>query len=108
MQSIKDIFLDAFTITSLDDSKDIIEKLADIVDQVTDANLDTNVKLLEWSERRLQRKVNEIIAIEIALSQVEMAKKIDRVTEVLGNILSLYAKLCNTTLFTHEFGQQIF
>ena len=52
MQNIKEIFLDAFTITSLDELKDIIEKLSDIVEQVTDADLDTNVKLLEWSERR--------------------------------------------------------
>ena len=36
-----------------------------------------------------------------------MAKKIDHVTEVLGNILSLYTKLCNTTPFTHKVGQQI-
>ena len=107
MKNIKGIFLDAFNVTSLDESKDIIEQLLDIVDQVTDANLDTNVKLLEWSERWFQSKVNEKIAIEISLSQVEMAKKIERVIEVLGNILSLYTKLCNTTPFTHEVGQQI-
>ena len=75
MQNIKDIFLDAFSITPLDESKDIIDQLLNIVDQVQDADLDTNVKLLEWLERRLQSKVNEKIATEIALSQVEMAKK---------------------------------
>ena len=104
MQSIKEIFLDAFIVTSLDESKDIMEQLSDIEDQVIDANLDTNVKLLEWSERRFQSKVNEKIATEIALSQVEMAKKIDCVTKVLGNILSLYKKLCNTIPFTHKVG----
>ena len=36
-----------------------------------------------------------------------MANKIDCVTEVLGNIFSLYAKLCNTTPFTHEVGQKM-
>ena len=76
MQNIKDIFLDAFSITSLDESKDIIEHLSNIVDQVTDADVDTNVKLLEWSERKFQSKVNEKISIEITKSQVEMAKKI--------------------------------
>ena len=80
MLNIKDIFLDAFSITSLDESKDIIDQLLDIVDQVQDPNLDTNVKLLEWSERRFHRKVNEKIATEIVLSQMEMAKKIDRLT----------------------------
>ena len=104
MQNIKEIFLDAFIVQSLDESKDIIEQLFDIVEQVTDANLDTNVKLLEWSKRRFQHKVNEKISGEIALSQVELAKKIDHVTKVLGNILSLYTKLCNTTPFKHELG----
>ena len=101
MQNIKEIFLDAFTMTSLDQSKDIIEKLSNIVEKVTDANLDNNVKLIEWSKSRFQHKVNKKISSEIALSQVELAKKIDHVTKVLGNILSLYTKLCNTTPFTH-------
>ena len=35
-----------------------------------------------------------------------MAKKIEHVTEVLGKILSLYTKLCNTAPFTHEVGQK--
>ena len=74
------------------------------MDQVTDADLDTNVKLLEWLEQRFQSKVNEKIATKIALSQVEMAKKIERVTEVLGKILSFYTKLCNIAPFTHEVG----
>ena len=52
MHNIKEIFLDAFTITSLDESKDIIEKLSNLVEQVIDIDLDTNVKLLEWLERR--------------------------------------------------------
>ena len=52
MQNIKDIFLDAFSITSLDESKDIIKQLSDIVDQVQDVDLESNVKLLEWSKRR--------------------------------------------------------
>ena len=44
---------------------------------------------------------------EIALPQVELETKIDCVIEVLGNILSLYTKLCNIEPFTHEVGQQI-
>ena len=52
MQNIKDIFLDAFSVPTLDESKDIIEQLSDIVDQVQDVNMDTNVKLLEWLERK--------------------------------------------------------
>ena len=52
MQNIKDIFLDAFSITTLDESEDIIDQLSDIVDQVQDADLETNAKLLEWSEKK--------------------------------------------------------
>ena len=107
MQDIKDIFLDAFSLPLPNEKKDIMEQLFEIVEQVTNADLDTNVKLMEWLERKFQGKVNEKISSEIALSQVELATKIDHVIEVLGNILSLYTKLCNNTPFTHEVGQQI-
>ena len=36
-----------------------------------------------------------------------MAKNIERVTEVLVKILSLYTKLRNIAPFTHEVGQKI-
>ena len=62
---------------------------------------------MEWSKRKFQGKVNEKISSEIALSQVELATKIDCVIEVLGNILSLYTKLCDPALFTCAVGQQI-
>ena len=100
MQDIKDIFLDAFNLPPSDESKDIMEQLSDILEQVTNEDLDTNVKLMEWSKRKFQGKVNEKISSEIELSQVELATKKDQVTKVLGNILSLYTKLCDPTLFT--------
>ena len=34
LQNIKDIFLDAFFVDTIDESKDIIDQLSDIVDQV--------------------------------------------------------------------------
>ena len=77
LQDIKEIFLDAFTLPPPDQSKEIMEQLSDIVEQVTNEDLDTNVKLMEWSERKFQGKVNEKISSEIALSQVELATKID-------------------------------
>ena len=36
-----------------------------------------------------------------------MATKIDHVTEIIRNILSLYKKLYDPALFTREVGQQI-
>ena len=63
---------------------------------------------MELSERKFQGKVNQKIASEIALSQVELAKKIEKVKEVLENIFSLYKKLCDFTYFTQETSQRIF
>ena len=53
-----------------------MEQLAHIVEQVQSADQEANVKLMEWSEKKFQGKVNEKIASEIAISQVELAKKI--------------------------------
>ena len=68
LQDIKEIFLDAFTLPPLDETKGIMEQLLDIVEQVTNVDLDTNVKLMEWLERKFQGKVNEKISSEIAPS----------------------------------------
>ena len=71
------------------------------MEKVSNEDLDTNEKLLEWSENKFQGKVNEKISSEIAL-QVELATKVEDVKKVLKNIFSLYTKLCNPTLFTQE------
>ena len=52
-------------------------------------------------------KVNEKISSEIALSQVELANKMEKVKAVLENIFSLYSKLCDSSLFTQETSQRI-
>ena len=76
LENIKDIFLDAFSVDTIDESKDIIDQLSDIVDQVQDADLDTNAKLLEWSERKFQGKVNEKIATKKCLITSRVGKEI--------------------------------
>ena len=63
-----------------------MEQLSNIVDQVQNEDLETNVKLLEWSKKIFQKKMNENIFGEIALSQVELAKKVEKVKIVLENI----------------------
>ena len=65
---IKDIFLDAFSIQVPDETKPIMEQLANIVDKVQNEDHETNVKLMEWSKKKFQGKVNDKIASEIALS----------------------------------------
>ena len=81
-----------------------MEQLSIIVDQVQTKDLDTNVKLLEWSKKKFQMKVNEKISGEIAMYQVELDKKVEKVKAVLKNIFSLYSKLCDSSYFTKETG----
>ena len=52
-------------------------------------------------------KVNDKISGEIALSQVELEKKIEKVKTVLENIFSLYSKLYDSSYFSHETSQRI-
>ena len=86
------IFVDAFSLQPPDANRPIIEQLSDIVDQVNNEDHDTNAKLLEWSEKKFQGKVNQKIANDIILGQVDLGKKLDRVKVLLGNIFSLYTK----------------
>ena len=97
--------MDAFSLQSPYGTKPIIEKLSDIVDQVTSEDQDTNVKLMEWLERKFQGKVNEKISSDIALEQVELAKKIEKVKTILENIFLLYKMLCDFSNFTQETSQ---
>ena len=59
MNEIKHIFMDVFSLQTLDVKIPILEKLLDIVDQKTSEDQDTNLKLMDWSERKFQGKVNE-------------------------------------------------
>ena len=65
--------MDAFNLQPPDKTNNILEKLSDIVERVTNEDQDANVKVMEWSKKKFQAKVNEKISSEIALSQVEMA-----------------------------------
>ena len=100
MNEIKDIFLDAFSLQPPDSRRPILEQLSDIVDQKNNEDHDTNVKLMEWSEKKFLGKFNHKIANDIILGQVELAKKLDTLKIVLGNIFSLYRKLFNFSRFT--------
>ena len=86
LQEIKDIFLVAFSLPTPKETKPLLEQLLDIVEKINNEDLDTNAKLLEWSEKKFQIKVNEKISSEIALTQVALATKIEEVKKVLENI----------------------
>lgn len=107
LQDIKDIFLDAFNLPTPEESKTLLEQLLDIMEQVNNEEQDTNAKLLEWSERKFQGKVNQKISGEITLSQIALTNKVEDVKKVLENIFSLYAKLCDPTLFTQDTRHRI-
>ena len=107
MNEIKDIFLDSFNLQPPDSSRPILEKLFDIVEQMNNEDHDTNVKLMEWLEKTFLGKVNQKIANDIILAQVEPAKKLDNVKVVLGNIFSLYRKLCDFYKFTQEITPRV-
>jgi hypothetical protein len=79
--------------------------IENIMEKINDEDLDTNIKLLEWSEKKA--KVNEKISRAIALNQVELATKIDGMKQVLENIFSLYTKLCDVPLFTEKVQRDI-
>ena len=107
LYDIKDVFLYAFSPLAPNEAKPIIEQLENIVEKINDEDLDTNVKLLEWSEKIFQTKVDEWISSVIALHQVELATKIEGVKKMLEHIFSLYTKLCDVPLFTQEVQRHI-
>ena len=72
------------------------------MEKVSNEDLDTTAKLLDWSKKKFQGKVNEKISSEIALIQVALENKVEDVKKELENIFSLYTKLCDPTLFTQE------
>ena len=102
MSEIKYIFMDAFSLQPPDGTRPIIEQLSNIVDQVNNEDHDTNAKLMEWSKKKFQVNVNQKIANDIILGQVDLTKKLESVKVVLGNIFSLYTKLFDFSNFTQE------
>ena len=58
-------------------------------------------------KKKIQAKVNQNISNDIILGQVDLAKKLERVKVLLGNIFSLYTKLCDFSNFTQEINQKI-
>ena len=49
---MKEIFTNFFDISKSFSIKPIIENLVHIVDEIKDENIESNVKLLKWSEKR--------------------------------------------------------
>ena len=95
------------SVYNLQMTRPILEQLSDIVDQVNNEDHDTSVKLMEWSQKKFQGKVNQKITNDIILGLVDLAKKLDKVKVVLGNIFSLYTKLCDFSNFTQEKNHKI-
>ena len=101
------MFYNSFSPPKMNEDKPIIEKIFTIVEKIKDEDLDSNFKLLEWSQRKFHTKVLEKISSDIALRQVDLATKMESVKKVLENIFSLYTKLCDVNLFTREVQRAI-
>ena len=99
--------MDAFSLKPLDTNRPILKQLSDIVDQINNEDHDTNAKLMEWSEKKIQAKVNQKIANDIILEQVELGKQLDKAKVVLGNIFSLHSKLCDFSKFTQKITPKV-
>ena len=67
LQDIKDIFLDAFSLPTPEETKPLIEQLINIMEKVSNEDLDTNANFLEWYEKKFKGKVNEKMSSEITL-----------------------------------------
>ena len=72
------------------------------MDKIKDEDLDSNVKLLEWFERKFHIKVLGKISSFITLRHVDLETKMESVKTIVENIFSLYTKLCNVDNFTQE------
>ena len=104
---IKDIFIDAFNLPATNEDKPIIEKLVHTTDTISDEDLNSNTKLLEWSTIKFHTKVLEKISSALALRQVELATKMESVKNILENIFSLYTKLCDVNIFIHDIQRHV-
>lgn len=107
LHNIKDTFLDTFDISDSLCNKPIIEQLVHIVDRIKDEDKETNVKLLEQSEKKFHTKVLDKISSAITLRHVVLSTKMETVKIALENIYYLYTKLCNVYFFNQETQQTI-
>ena len=67
MCDIKDIFVDVFEIHNLNKKAPILEQLVHIVDKVNHEDIETNEKLMKWSEKKFEHKVLEKVSTKIVI-----------------------------------------
>ena len=97
----KDTFLDVFRFPTPHEAKPITQQLETIVERINDKDLDTNVKLLEWYEKKFQTKVDKQISSAITLHQVELETKIEGAKKYYI-IFSLFTPCCVIQLYSHK------
>ena len=103
LQDIKDIFLDAFSLPTPEETKPLLEQLLDIVEKVNNEDIDTNAKLLEWSKKKFLSKVNGKISGDIALTQVALATKVEDVK----NVLEIYSHCTPNCVTLHSSSKRL-
>ena len=73
LHNIKDIFVDAFGITDVNNQHSILDQLMYIIDKVQTDDIETNDKLMQWLEKKLEYKVLARVSREIANKQVDIS-----------------------------------
>ena len=76
LYEIKDIFTNVFDILDSLFNNPIMEQIIHIVDRIKDEYIETDVKLMEWSERMFHTNFMDKIFSAIELTQVDLSTKI--------------------------------
>lgn len=95
------MFFDAYDIKYVDERVPIMDQLVHIFENVNNDDIDANEKLLQWSEKKFEKKVLEKVSTEISIRQVELSNIVNNVEGVVQNIQNLYKILCDVPRFTH-------
>ena len=58
---ISNIYLLILFIDNLDENDPIVEKIIKILEKINDLDVDADQKLMEWSKKKFEKKVMEIL-----------------------------------------------
>ena len=85
--------MEAFDIADLNVNKPIGENLVHIINKTNTENIETNTKLMKWSEKKFFTKVCAKLSSAIALRKVDLSTLIKKEEALLQSIYKLYSQL---------------
>lgn len=105
LEDIKSIFADALSI-EVDEKQPILAQLVEIVHKYNEEH-NRQEKLLQRAERNFENKVLEQVAQKIAIEQVELSTILSTLETYVNNVVSLFVKLSDTSIFTREIKDKL-